>query len=139
MVNVAVEIIITVARYLAADYCRHEFGAGNCPSVPLLGCDLRLLTRDGDEISDDGGALCSAVSEANLSQQRRTLDRDERNAIGTNATHGLWYKRDAEAGGYHRNRRRHLRRLLGKLRTESGTDKSCENGVVDRWINCACE
>jgi hypothetical protein len=39
-----------------------------------MGCDLRLPTREGHEISDAGGALSSAVRKANLSGQRRILD-----------------------------------------------------------------
>ena len=102
-----------------------------------MGCDLRLPTRDRHEISDGSGALISAVRKANLSGQRRTLDCDEHHALGMKAAHGLRYKRDTEAGGYHRNRRCHLWRLLRKVRTESGAGKGRENGIVDRWINCA--
>jgi hypothetical protein len=62
-----------------------------------MGCDLRLSTRDGYEISDAGGALSSAVRKANLSGQRRTLDWNEHHAVGTKAAHRLRHKRDTEA------------------------------------------
>src|SRR5262245_3185435 len=38
---------------------------------------------------DGGGALSSAVREANLSGHRRTLDWDEHHALGMNAAHGI--------------------------------------------------
>src|SRR5215468_4844698 len=104
-----------------------------------MGYTLRLPTRDGHEISDGGGALISAVRKANLSGQRRTLDWDEHDAVGTKAAHGLRHKRDTEAGGYHWNRRCHLRRLLGQVRTESGASNGCKDGIVDRRIDCARE
>src|SRR5215468_1945664 len=104
-----------------------------------MGYTLRLPTRDGHEISDGGGALSSAVRKANLSGQRRALDWDEHHAVGLKAAHGLRRKRDTEAGGYHRNRRCRLRRLLGQVRAKSGAGNGCEDVVVERRINYARE
>jgi hypothetical protein len=100
---------------------------------------LRPSTRDGHEISDGSGTLISVVRKANLSGQRRTLDWNEHHALGMKTAHGLRYKRDTEAGGYHRNRRCYLWRLLCQVWTESGVGKGRENAIIDKWINCACE